>query len=176
MVPGVLKYIIRKSTRTYFCVQSVGILASWDISVGDRLHGKRKNRCVCQVTPNQTIRWAESGHQPDFFSRWSLHTRDDAGAKKRGINVGERGKTATPLSRSQSKRHRGCQLLEPLHGAGFSAMPFPHTIYLRTRPLQRRELQRPFRDLAAAVGWSRRGILKDHACILTSRETALCRS
>lgn len=81
-------------------------------------------------------------------------------AQIRSANVRERGGRITPSSHSQSNIHCRYQLVEPPHGAGFIAMPFRHTIHTCGRGHCGVGLQPQFHGVAAARGWSRRGILK----------------
>ena len=86
----------------------------------------RESWCARQVTPDQTIQLPESGHQPSLSRRsvpriWPWCKE---GHQCEGTRGGEFSLNALP-----SEFHR-YQLLESLHGPGFTAMPFSHTIQM----------------------------------------------
>ena len=164
--------------------QTLLVPGTWFVRVRDvvvcqvhRVDGKLREpvRSSCDAKPNHPMcstrtsasRFPKANFLGVAHSGWYRH-------KRRCIDVRERGGNITSLSYSQSNSHHRYQLLEPLHGAGFSTMPLPDTIPMGAR-VAACDLQPQFHGVAAAVRWRTRGILRAYVRFLTSCEVVLDR-
>ena len=98
--------------------------------------GSQESRRVRQVTPKPNHPMCSTRTSASLFPKANFLGVAHSGwcrCKRRGIDVRERGGTITSLPYSQSNSHHRYQLLEPLHGAGFSTVPLQDTIPMGAR-------------------------------------------